>query len=67
MAGNKMAQVRKMLERTQARMEKSEKKMELMAATLQTLIKDTWKKDGEKPHNEEGEEKTDDKKREKEG
>ena len=36
----------------QARMDKSEKNMELMACTLYILVKDIPKKDGDKPHNE---------------
>ena len=41
------------MERIQARVDESENKMELTATTLQTLIKDYPKKDGEKPYNEE--------------
>jgi len=35
-----------------AKMDESKNKMELMATTLQTVIKDTSKKDGEGPHSE---------------
>ena len=45
----------KILERMQARVDESKRKMELVALTLQALIKDTTQKDAEKPHNEEGE------------
>ena len=38
-SSNKMAQLIKMMERLQARIVESEKKMEVMTATLQNLIK----------------------------
>ena len=41
----------KMMERMQATMYESEKKIELMATMLQTLIEDTLRKYGEGPHN----------------
>ena len=36
-------------------MDKSQKKMKLMAITLQFLLKETTKEHGEKPHNKEAE------------
>ena len=42
------------MERKQARMDESKKKMELMVDTLQTLFKRTTKEDGEKPDKEKG-------------
>ena len=50
--GNEIAHVLKMLEKMQTRMDESEKKIELMAITLQTLIKSVPKEKGEKSHNE---------------
>ena len=45
MAGNnEMAQVMKMTERMQARVDESEKKMELTSNALQSIIKDSPKK-----------------------
>jgi len=51
---NEIAQLVKLKERMQARMDKSEKKMELMATFLQNFMKKTPKEDSEKPHNEKG-------------
>ena len=39
--GNKLAQLVKMMEKAQARPDKSEKKMKLISTALQILIKDT--------------------------
>ena len=39
--GNELAQLVKMIENMQNRLDKSEKKIDLMTTTLQTLIKDT--------------------------
>ena len=47
-----MAQLMNMMKRMPIRMDESEKKMELMATMLQTLIKNTSRKDGKHPHNE---------------
>ena len=73
---NKVTQIKKMLERMEARMDEIEKKMELIVTTLQALTKGPRKKDGHKSHNKEilsirGEDcrkgKEDDKKKEGEG
>ena len=50
-----------MLERTQLKIDESEKIMELLATTLQTISKGTQQKDGEKPNNKKGQ---DDRRRE---
>ena len=42
--GNELCQLVKMVEKMQTRLDQSEKKMELMATTLQTLIRDTTTK-----------------------
>jgi len=48
---NETAQAMKMLERMQAKMDVSDKKVELTANTLQTFIKDAPIEDGEGPQN----------------
>jgi len=40
------------MEKIQTRLNESEKNIELMAITLQILIKDTPNENGDKPHNE---------------
>jgi len=52
---NELVQVAKTMKKTQIRLDKSENKLELMATTLQTLIKNTSNEDGEKPSNRGGE------------
>ena len=47
--GNELTQVMKMVEKMQTRFEVSEKKIELMASTLKTLIKNAPKEKCEKP------------------
>ena len=65
MAGNnKIAQFMKMVAKMQTRLDESEKKIELIAATLQTFIKNALKEKGEKPCNGGGE---DDKEKEEKG
>jgi len=49
-----MTEVIEMLERTQLKIDESEKIMELSATTLQTISKGTQQKDGEKPNNKKG-------------
>jgi len=48
-----MISVMKTLEKMQTIMDESQKKKELMATILQTLVNDNPKKDCDKPHNEE--------------
>jgi len=50
---NEITEFMKMLEKMQARIDKSEKRTKLMASTLQAFFKDTLNKDGNKPWNEE--------------
>jgi len=46
--GNKLAELIKMVEKMQTRPDKSRKEIELMANTLQTLIKNTPNEKGDK-------------------
>jgi len=49
--GNKLAQRMKMIAKKQTRLDKNKKKIELMATTLEALIKDTLNENGENPRN----------------
>jgi len=52
---NKRAEIMKILERMQTRMEESEKKIEMMATAHQNLTTEPQRDDGEKLHDEEQE------------
>jgi len=49
--GNKLAQLMTMMEKIQTKLDKSEKKIGLVATTLQIHIKGTLTENGDKPHN----------------
>jgi len=61
--GDELAQLVRMMKKMQTRLDVSEKKIELMATTLQTLSKNTPTEKGEKPQD--GRREDDKKKKEK--